>query len=158
MLTNSSDHQTADRSSGTGEQPFSAGTMLMPWQAGPRHDTPGPVFVSVTDFLASSEEDVQEIYKTGMRLGRTWPVMHGAVGLWLWGRPSEARGGSISVWETEQDMRRFVRWPVHTDIMRKWRGRVRVATDSWQAPGFEVQEVWARASNTIDLRPHPQAG
>ncbi len=129
----------------------------MPWQAGPRRDAPGPVFVSVTDFLATSEEDVQEIYKTGMRLGRNWPVMHGAVGLWLWARPSESRGGSISVWETEQDMRRFVRWPVHTDIMRKWRGRVRVATDSWQAARFDPREVWARARNTIEQRPHPQA-
>ncbi|WP_327119877.1 hypothetical protein OHB12_14765 [Nocardia sp. NBC_01730] len=141
----------------TGAQPFSEGTVLMPWQAGPRQGLSGSVFVSVTDFLAGSDEDVQLIYKTGMELGRTWPVMHGAVGLWLWGRPSELRGGSISVWETEKDMRHFVRWPVHTDIMRKWRGRVGVAADSWQAAQFEVEEVWARARNTIE-RPHSHAG
>ncbi|MGW4089322.1 hypothetical protein [Nocardia sp. NPDC004750] len=158
MLTNSSENRSGDPHSGTDEQPFSDGTMLMPWQAGPLHDSRGPVFVSVTDFLAASEEDVQAIYKTGMRLGRNWPVMHGAVGLWLWARPSESRGGSISVWETEQDMRRFVRWPVHADIMRKWRGRVGLATDSWQAATFEKQEVWARARDTIERRPHPQAG
>lgn len=157
MLINFSE-QSSDRPDTAGEQPFSEGTMLLPWQAGPRHDTRGPVFVSVTDFLAASDEDVQAIYKTGMRLGRNWPVMHGAVGLWLWARPSEARGGSISVWETEQGMRRFVRWPVHADIMRKWRGRVGLATDSWQAAGFEVQEVLTRARNTIERRPHPQAG
>ncbi|MGW4329331.1 hypothetical protein ACWEKR_25970 [Nocardia sp. NPDC004573] len=158
MFTNSTDLPSDDQPGGPDEQPFSDGTVLMPWQAGPRHDTRGPVFVSVTDFLAASDEEVQAIYKTGMRLGRNWPVMHGAVGLWLWARPSEARGGSISVWETEQDMRRFVRWPVHAEIMRKWRGRVGLATDSWQAAGFEVQEVWARARNTIERRPHPQAG
>ncbi|MEV6252262.1 hypothetical protein AB0L97_03240 [Nocardia sp. NPDC051911] len=158
MLTNSGENRSGDRHSGTDEQPFSDGTVLMPWQAGPLHDSRGPVFVSVTDFLAASEEDVQAIYKTGMRLGRNWPVMHGAVGLWLWARPSESRGGSISVWETEQDMRRFVRWPVHADIMRKWRGRVGLATDSWQAAEFEAEEVWARARNTIERRPHPQAG
>ncbi|MFI5535732.1 hypothetical protein ACIA5H_04990 [Nocardia sp. NPDC051900] len=158
MLTNSGENRSGDRHSGTDEQPFSDGTVLMPWQAGPLHDSRGPVFVSVTDFLAASEEDVQAIYKTGMRLGRNWPVMHGAVGLWLWARPSESRGGSISVWETERDMRRFVRWPVHADIMRKWRGRVGLATDSWQAATFEKQEVWARARDTIERRPHPQAG
>ncbi|MEU4344230.1 hypothetical protein AB0H00_23710 [Nocardia sp. NPDC023852] len=141
----------------TSAQPFSEGTVLTPWKAGPRQGLSGSVFVSVTDFLATSEEDVQLIYKIGMELGRTWPVMHGAVGLWLWGRPSESRGGSISVWETEQDMRRFVRWPVHTDIIRTWRGRVGVAADSWQAPQFEEEEVWARARNTIE-RPHPHAG
>ncbi|MGK8501587.1 hypothetical protein [Nocardia asiatica] len=157
MLTNSS-QGPADPHGAAGEQPFSEGTVLMPWRAGPRHDSADSVFVSVTDFLAGSEEDVQEIYKTGMRLSRNWPVMHGAVGLWLWARPSELRGGSISVWETEKDMRRFVRWPVHADIMRKWRGRVGLATDSWQAARFDAQEVWARARDTIDLRPHPQAG
>ncbi|WP_159924862.1 MULTISPECIES: hypothetical protein [Nocardia] len=158
MRINSTDRGSSDQPGTAGEQPFSEGTVLMPWQAGPRHDIAGPVFISVTDFLAVTEEDVQEIYKTGMRLGRNWPVMHGAVGLWLWGRPSESRGGSISVWSTEQDMRRFVRWPVHTDIMRKWRGRVRIATDSWRAARFDAHEVWTRARNTIDQRPHPQAG
>lgn len=158
MLTDNPDSRFDDKTSETVQQPFSDGTVLMPWQAGPLHDTGGAVFVSVTDFLAASEEDVQAIYQTGMRLGRNWPVMHGAVGLWLWGRPSEARGGSISVWETERDMRRFVRWPVHAAIMRKWRGRVGLATDSWQAAKFEAEEVLARARNTIELRPHPQAG
>ncbi|MFE3442336.1 hypothetical protein ACFXNW_04820 [Nocardia sp. NPDC059180] len=135
---------------------FSDGTLLMPWQAGPRHDLAGPVFVSVTDFLAASEGDVQRIYELGIDLGGAWPVMQGAVGLWLWGRPSQLRGGSISVWESEQDMRRFVRWPRHVAIMGEWRGRVGVAADSWHAPQFDVDDVLARASLTID-RPHPNS-
>ncbi|MEV6769632.1 hypothetical protein AB0N05_13490 [Nocardia sp. NPDC051030] len=91
------------------EQPMYDGTFLMPWNAGPRHDISESVFVSVTDFLATSKEDVQQTYEIGMDLGRTWPVIQGAVGLWLWGRPAELRGGSITVWESERDMRRFVR-------------------------------------------------
>ncbi|MVU77905.1 hypothetical protein GPX89_11695 [Nocardia sp. ET3-3] len=135
---------------------FSEGTVLMPWNPGPHHRHAGPVFVSVTDFLAGSEEDVREIYTTGMELGRTWPVMQGAVGLWLWGRPSEFRGGSISVWESERDMRRFVRWPVHTEIVKAWRGRVGIGVDSWHAEQFEADAILTRAGDTIE-RPHGRA-
>lgn len=135
------------------EQLPSERTVLMPWTAGPCADDPGTVFVGVTDFLSVSAEDARQIYATGMDLGRTWPVMHGAVGLWLWGRPAELRGGSISVWKTEQDMRRFVRWPVHAKIMRTWHGRVRLATDSWEAERFVADEVLTRARYTIE-RPH----
>lgn len=134
--------------------PFAEGTVLMPWKPGPRTDAEGSVVVSVTDFLAQSEQDVQQIYALGMELGETWPVLHGAVGVWLWGRPAQWRGGSISVWDTERDMRRFVRWPVHARIMRNWRGRVQVATDLWRADRFDIEEIWARAGNTIDS-PHP---
>ncbi|MGW4532785.1 hypothetical protein ACWEOI_17710 [Nocardia sp. NPDC004340] len=132
---------------------FSEGTVLMPWNPGPNDRRPGPVFVSVTDFLADSEAEARDIYTAGLELGRTWPVMQGAVGLWLWGRPAEFRGGSISVWESERDMRRFVRWPVHTEIVRAWRGRVGIGLDSWQTDTFDADAVLTRAGDTID-RPH----
>ncbi|WP_405138499.1 hypothetical protein [Nocardia sp. NBC_01388] len=136
--------------------PFSEGTVLMPWSPGPHHDISGEVFVSVTDFLAESDDEARTIYETGFELGRTWPVMQGAVGLWLWGRPAERRGGSISVWESEQDMRRFVRWPVHTEIVRAWRGRVGIGVDSWRAERFDPDEVLTRAGDTIE-QPHRRA-
>lgn len=137
--------------------PFSDGTVLMPWKPGPAAESTGSVFVSVTDFLALSEPEVQQIYELGLELGETWPVLQGAVGVWLWGRPAQLRGGSISVWDSERDMRRFVRWPVHARIMRTWHSRVRVAADSWQADRFDIESVWARAGKTIE-RTHPGAG
>ncbi|WP_327147844.1 hypothetical protein [Nocardia sp. NBC_01329] len=140
----------------TAAPPFSEGTVLMPWKPGPAADSTGPVFVSVTDFLATSEPEVQQIYALGLELGETWPVLQGAVGVWLWGRPGQLRGGSISVWDSERDMRQFVRWPVHVEIMRTWRGRVRVAADSWQAERFDIESIWARAGKTIES-PHPGA-
>lgn len=138
------------------EPSLANGGVLAPWKPGPRQDISGPVFVAVTDFLAVTEVDVRRIYELGLELGRTWPVMQGAVGLWLWGRPSELRGGSITVWETEADMRRFVRWPVHTDIVRAWAGRVGVSTDSWHADHFDPDQVLDQARTTID-QPHRAA-
>lgn len=138
------------------EQPFSDGTVLMPWIPGPRREIAGPVFVAVTDFRAASDADVRKIYEQGAELGRTWPVMQGAVGLRLWGKPSQLRGGSISVWESERDMRRFVRWPVHAEIVREWRGRVGIGIDSWHADHFASEPILTRARNTIE-QPHPGA-
>ncbi|NNH69031.1 hypothetical protein HLB23_03945 [Nocardia uniformis] len=138
------------------EPPPADDLVLMPWKPGPRHDISGPVFVAVTDFLAGSDADVQRIFELGLELERTWPVMHGAVGLWLWGKPSQLRGGSISVWETEADMRRFVRWPVHAEIMRAWVRRVGVVSDSWHAARFDSAAVLTQARRTID-RPHRDA-
>ncbi|WP_153804358.1 hypothetical protein [Nocardia sp. SYP-A9097] len=132
---------------------FSEDTVLMPWNPGPRQGISGTVFVSVTDFLAASDDEARRIYETGFELGRTWPVMQGAVGLWLWGRPAERRGGSISVWESEPDMRRFVRWPVHTAIIKEWRGRVGIGADSWQADQFDPDAILTRAGDTIE-QPH----
>ncbi|MFE6860242.1 hypothetical protein [Nocardia sp. NPDC057668] len=138
------------------EQHFSPDTVFLPWVDGPRRDHAGPVFVSVTDFHADTGDDARRIYETGSELGRTWPVMQGAVGLWLWGRPGERRGGSISVWESERDMRRFVRWPVHAAIVGEWRGRIGVEVDSWHAALFDPAPVLLRARDTID-RPRRDA-
>ncbi|BEK95240.1 hypothetical protein [Nocardia seriolae] len=135
---------------------FSEGTLLLPWSPGPKARQVGPVFVSVTDFLAGSQDDAREIYTAGLELGKTWPVMQGAVGLWLWGRPAEQRGGSISVWESEREMRRFGRWPVHTEIVRAWRGRVGIGVDSWNAESFDADAILTRAGDTIE-RPHRRA-
>ncbi|MGW4243771.1 hypothetical protein [Nocardia sp. NPDC004722] len=135
---------------------FSEGTLLLPWRPGPHSAPTGPVFVSVTDFLARSQEEWVEIYQAGDELAQAWPIMQGAVGLWLWGRPGELRGGSVSVWQAESDMRRFVRWPKHTAIVRAWRTRVGIGVDSWQAESFDADEILTRAGDTIE-KPHRHA-
>lgn len=122
-----------------------SGIVSTPWSPGPRADLTGRVVVSFTDFRAVSEDDLKEVFETGMRLGQSWPIMHGAVGLWQWGKPAELRGGSVSVWETSDDLWRFVRWPVHTAIVRQWRNRIEVLTEIWEDESFDAEQVWARA-------------
>ncbi|MGH3261821.1 MAG: hypothetical protein ACRDNS_07480, partial [Trebonia sp.] len=94
------------------------------------------------------------IFETGLDLGRTWLVMHGAVGLWLWGKPAELRASSVTVWQSEDHMRRFVRWPVHAEIVRAWRGRATLASDLWAVKRFSAEQVWDRAQKMISS-PHP---
>ena len=103
----------------------------VPWQPGPLEHFDGPVLVSLTDFRYQSPEDHQEANQIGLELRNTWPVMHGAVGLWLWTATAAPRSGSLSVWRDPDDLRRFVRWPVHTAIMSAWRDRGTLESETW---------------------------
>lgn len=132
---------------GDRQPPITPGTGLMSadWLPGPEDGSEGPVVVGFTDFRAATEDDLAEIFRTGIDLGQSWPIMSGAVGLWLWGKPSELRGGSVSVWRTDADLRRFVRWPVHAAIIQTWRTRIEVRAQRWSDAIFDAGHAWLRA-------------
>jgi hypothetical protein len=84
----------------TGQPPITPGSGILStdWLPGPSDGSRSPVVVSFTDFYSDSEEDWQQIAALGMKLAESWPIMRGAVGLWLWGKQVEWRGGSLSIW------------------------------------------------------------
>ncbi len=128
-----------------------AGVFSSDWLPGPEDGTASSVVVSFTDFRATLTEDLTEIYRMGIDLGQNWPIMSGAVGLWLWGKPSELRGGSVSVWRSDHDLQQFVRWPVHLSIIKSWRARIEVSAQRWAARGFVAEEAWLRAESYMRL-------
>ncbi|MGA7055627.1 MAG: hypothetical protein WBZ37_31070 [Mycobacterium sp.] len=130
-----------------GQPPITAdsGIRSTPWLPGPLAGTKASVVVSYTDFRATSKDDLQQIFESGLGLSANWPIMHGAVGLWLWTKRSELRGGSLSVWERKDDLRRFISWPVHTAIMREWRDRIEIIAETWEDERFVSTLAWTRA-------------
>jgi hypothetical protein len=126
-----------------------SGILSTDWVPGPSDGTQSPVVVSLTDFHSDSEEDWQQIAALGMKLAESWPIMRGAVGLWLWGKHVDLRGGSLSVWDSHADLRRFIRWPVHVAIMNNWRGRIRVRSASWDDERFVPPQAWLRAEASM---------
>jgi hypothetical protein len=130
-----------------GQPPITPGSGLVSsdWLPGPSDGTQSPVVVSFTDFHADADKDWRQIAELGMKLAESWPIMRGAVGLWLWGKPHEWRGGSLSIWDSTPDLHRFLRWPVHVATMRNWRGRVRVQSASWNDERFVPAPTWLRA-------------
>ncbi len=111
------------------------------------------MLVSVTDFGAADERDLGRISELGLGLARSWPIMQGAVGVWLWVWSEQLRGGAVSVWSEESDLRRFVRWPVHAEIVREWRSRIDLVTASWRSDSFDQESTWERAVQAIHSRP-----
>lgn len=103
------------------------------WKAGPCAEHAGGVVVSFTDFTFARWRDLPYAWLAAMRLRRTWPRLEGAVGLMLWAKPLSRRSGSISIWTSEADLRRFVSSPVHAAITRRYRSRMTGTSLTWQS-------------------------
>jgi hypothetical protein len=115
------------------------------WTPGP-DALGGPVLVSVTDFEVGRLDDVMRVYFEGLRLRRAWPSMRGAIGMWLWTKPLAKRSGSVSVWRSEDDLRRFVSWPAHVEIMRRYRHAGELRSTCWTEASFDAARIWAGAA------------
>ncbi len=127
--------------------------LMTRWAPGPADGAQGDVLVSVTDFTTSSVRYSPDIIRSGLRLRKGWFAMPGAIGLWLWSLPLVARSGSISVWEYEEDLRRFVALPLHAAIMRRNRPRGSLRSTSWHTDEFHRVQVLERASAWIASLP-----
>lgn len=97
--------------------------------------------VSFTCFTYEWLGHVPAAARAGLRLREGWFAMQGAVGLWLWLQPMRRRSGSVSVWRTEEDLRRFVRLPLHVAIMKRFRPRGEVRSRTWEAEAFDAAGV-----------------
>jgi hypothetical protein len=118
------------------------------WTEGPS-GADGSVLVSVTDFEVLDLRDRIGAWVQGIRLRRAWPSMPGAIGLWLWVKPLSRRSGSVSVWRSEEDLRRFVGWPRHVAIMRRYRGAGELSSATWWAERFDARQIWAAAERRL---------
>ena len=115
---------------------------------GPVDPRDAPVVVSVTEFSAHHRRDLPGVAVKGLRMRMGWYAMAGAVGMWLW-MTAAGRGGSISVWETEQDLERFITLPHHVDIMRRYGNRGTVRSTTWAADRFDRAVIVDRARTWI---------
>ncbi len=109
------------------------------------------MLISLTDFRLDTARDLPGAYRAAMRLRGAWPELEGAIGLWLWAKPLQKRSGSVSVWRSEDDLSRFVRWPVHVAIMRKYRGAGTLTSTSWHAERFVAAQAWQEAVRLLTI-------
>jgi hypothetical protein len=118
------------------------------WAEGPT-GAAGSVLVSVTDFEVTDVRDRLGAWAQGFRLRRAWPSMAGAIGLWLWVKPLRKRSGSVSIWRSEDDLRRFVGWSRHVAIMNRYRGAGELTSTMWWAERFDARQIWAAAERRL---------
>ncbi|MFJ6615194.1 hypothetical protein ACIQPT_33525 [Streptomyces sp. NPDC091289] len=115
------------------------------WTAGQLDGLPGPVLVSITDFVPRRRVDLPGIYRAARRLSAGWQELEGAHGMWLWAERTGRRCGAVAVWCDHDALRGFVAWPPHMEIMRTYRGRGRLTSTTWRAESFEPGVVWTRS-------------
>ncbi len=116
---------------------------------GPLPRTDGTVIVSLTEFTARRRRDLPAIARDGLALSRGWWAMPGAIGVLLYLDVIAGRGGSLSVWAAEEDLRRFIALPRHLAIMRKYSSRVTVRSATWSTERFRVAEAWTQRDERL---------
>ena len=114
-----------------------------------------PVYVSVTDFRIHRPRHALGAWRTGLRLRRSWPRLNGAIGLWLWGQPLKLRSGSVSIWQSEADLMRFLRSPVHRAVVGEYRSRMAGTSTGWTAPQLDRPAIWREARSVLSPEPNP---
>jgi hypothetical protein len=117
------------------------------WRPGPA--TGDRVLVAVTDFRADRRRDLPAVARAGLDLARGWPELPGAVGMWLWALPWGGRSGSVSVWESEEALAAFVRWPPHVRVVRRFHGSGTLRGNRWWMPSFDREQVWREARELL---------
>jgi hypothetical protein len=126
-----------------------ASPVILPWMPGPSAAMTGPVVVSVTEYQSTQRRDLPGVVGKGMRMRLGWYAMPGAVGLWLWSLPARLCGGSISVWDNEESLERFITLPHHTAIMDRYRDRGNVRSNQWTMQRFDAEATLSRARDWI---------
>lgn len=123
--------------------------VILPWMPGPCAPNAHPVVVSITEFRTQYRRDLPTVAAKALRLRLGWYAMTGAIGLWLWSQPVAMRGGSISVWDNEDSLERFINLPHHVGIMNRYRSRGTVRSDKWSMERFEPDVLLSRARDWI---------
>lgn len=120
------------------------------WKRGPGASSAGPLLISYTEFTPHTMRDVPAIYRAAERLRGECAELEGAVGVTTYWQPFRRRVGSLSAWEDEAALRRFVSLPFHVEIMRRYRGRGSLRASSWHADSFDLGAAFEDGRRTLD--------
>src|SRR5262249_49245858 len=126
----------------------------LPWKQGALRGAPAPLVVSATRFTYQSLWHMPGVYWNGLRLRRAWPLFPGSIGVSIaadWRRRSTY---TISLWRSEEDLRKFVSHPAHLALMRAWRPRMESSSfTTWTVESFDLGEAWRKARQVLTGMP-----
>lgn len=114
--------------------------LRIPWKRGPGCGPSAVVAITRTDF--DRFRDMPGAALAALRLRRAFPSTPGAIGLSLAMQPLARRSWSISVWETEEHLRRFLGSRSHVEVVRHYRSNVRVNSSVSTVERFQLQQAW----------------
>ena len=120
------------------------------WKRGPAAPSTGPVRISYTQFTPHSVRDIPRIHLAAERLRRAGTELEGAVGVTTYWQPFRRRVGSLSAWEDESALRRFVVLPYHVEIMREYRARGSLRAVEWFADSFDLAEAFREGEAALE--------
>jgi hypothetical protein len=123
----------------------------IPWKAGSAAAERGAVLVAATESRVGRYRDLPGAAIAALRLRRAWPTLDGAIALSLAVQPLKRTTHSISVWQSEEHLLRFLHSPAHLAIARRYRGRLSIRSAVWSSGSFNP----ARAHDESQRHLHP---
>lgn len=117
---------------------------------GPAADSAGPILISYTEFTPHAMRDLPAIYFAAEQLRGACGDLEGAVGVATYWQVLRRRAGSISAWESEAALRRFVALPFHLEIMRRYRSRGSLRAVEWWAESFALRAAFGEGQRALD--------
>jgi hypothetical protein len=124
----------------------------VPYRFGASPNASGGGLVSATRTEMHRWRDVPAVLVRGLRLRSRWRDFPGAIGVQLASEPLAKATWTVSMWETEADLHRFLRSQAHIDTLTPYRDLVTVAATTWESHHFSLPAAWAEALNK--LAPH----
>jgi hypothetical protein len=106
----------------------------------------------MNDYLIHRYRDVVRVGLEGLRLRAAWQEIEGALGLWVAAFRGGRRQVSISVWRSAEDLKQFVRSPVHLRIMKEFKDAGVLYTSAWKAERCDADLAWAQAVERLNGR------
>jgi heme-degrading monooxygenase HmoA len=126
----------------------------LPWQHGQLAPLQGPMVVSATRFTYKSLWDMPGVYWNGLRLRRAWPRFPGSIGVSIAADVSRRSTYTVSLWRSEEDLRRFVSHPEHLAMVRAYRPRMESSSAAtWTVERFDLGAAWRKARQMLTQMP-----
>jgi len=115
------------------------------WKRGPEPDAPAFVAATRTDF--ARYRDMPTAAVAALRLRHAVPRTVGQIGLSLAMEPPWRKTTwSISAWSSPDELRAFLGSPEHVAIVRRFRHRVSVRSETWTVSRFVRRDAWHTAT------------
>jgi len=126
----------------------------LPWRHGQLPPAQGPMVVSATRFTYKSRWDMPGVYWNGLRLRRAWARFPGSIGVSIAADMGRRSTYTVSLWRSEEDLRKFVSHPEHLALMRAYRPRMESSSAAtWVVESFSLGEAWRRARRLLTQMP-----
>jgi len=126
----------------------------LPWRHGQLPQAQGPLVVSATRFTYKSLWDLPGVYWNGLRLRRAWPGFPGSVGVSVSVDAARRSTYTVSLWRSEEDLKRFVSHPSHLALMRAYRRRMESSSAAtWTVQSFDLGAAWRKARQLLTQMP-----
>lgn len=123
------------------------------WRRGPAAGQADSLLVSYTEFTPHTMRDLPAIYLAARRLRHACAELEGAVGVTVYWQIFRRRVGSISAWEDEASLGRFVSLPLHLEIMGRYRERGNLRATSWKTDSFDLSAAFEEGIRALDEGP-----